>query len=1065
MHSLWLFFLHKREFSILLMLALTGLGLYAVTIIPKESFPEVIVPVGIVTTVYPGASASDIEELITNKLEDAIANVEGIVNLTSTSRDDVSTISVEFAASADIDKSIQKLKDAVDSAKSELPGEANDPFITEVDFSNQPILIVAVSSDVSPTEFTALGEKIKDELDTINGVSEVQISGTRARQIQVLVRVESLTSFGISINDVTSALGQANLTIPVGTVDTNGIEYAVRFEGKLNSVEDIKNVPVKTSNGQVVYIRDVASVTDGVNRESSISRVSVDGVPSESSLTLTIYKKAGGDVTDVTDPALAKIEELKKPDALLADSQVLIVFDQGKQVRKDLSELVTAGIETVVLVILVLLLTIGWRESLVAALSIPISFVIAFIGLYASGNTINFISLFALILSVGILVDSGIVVTEAIHTRLRKSGNAVEAAEKSIREYAWPLIAGTMTTVAVFAPLFFLSGVTGEFISSIPFTIIFVLIASVFVALGLVPLIAIYLTSNAHSNRFEELQEQYTAKAQLWYRTKLVDFLASTAKQRILLWSLFIGLILAFTLPATGLLKVIFFPPEDSDSIFVEIETTQGTPVAQTDLVVREVEEILYDKDYIASFTTTAGSGSAFTGSTNSGGKFANITVDLKSDRTQSSIDLSAELRKELAAVKGGTVKITEAQNGPPTGAPVFIKLNGESLRDLLLVSDRAEALLNDIEGTRDVEASSKSNATEFVLTIDKGKASTLGVPPAAVGGTLRSAVFGVEATTINQDGEDIDVVVRLGVDKNTLDSAATPQITLDTLRNLTVTSIRGESVPLSSITTETLASANAAINHEDKKRQVTVSAFTVEGVVAGDVVAKFKERVSELEAPAGVEVNYGGEAENVNQSFTEMFIALAVGLLLMLAILVLSFNSVRYSLYLLLVVPYSLIGVFAGLAMTGLALSFTSLLGVIALAGVIINHNIILMDSMITHKGAKTDDESLIDQVADASVSRFRPIMLTTITTVIGMIPLSRISDFWSPLAFAIMFGLTFAMILTLVLVPVLYYRNEVKKIAKANGTYVRSKWSIGAIPYWINELILGIFGKLVGK
>ncbi len=1042
MHSLWLFFLHKREFSILLMLALIGLGAYAAIIIPKESFPEVIVPFGVVQTVYPGASAADIEELITNKLEEAIANVEDIKNLTSTSRDDVSIISVEFSANADINKSIQKLKDAVDSVKGDLPSDANDPLVMEQDFTNQPILIIAISSNLSPSDFTALGEDIKDELTAISGVSEVKIEGTRARQIQVLVKEESLASFSIGIDDVTNALGQANLTVPVGTVATDGIEYAVRFEGKLNSVDDIKNVPVQSKNGQVVYIRDLADVTDGVSRESSISRVSVDGVPSESSMTLLVYKKAGGDVTDVTDPVLAKIEALQEPEALLNDSQVLVVFDEGKQVRKDLSELVTAGIETVVLVILCLLLTIGWRESLVAALSIPLSFVIAFIGLYASGNTINFISLFALILSVGILVDSGIVVTEAIHTRLRKSGDAVDAAEKTIKEYAWPLIAGTMTTIAVFAPLFFLSGVTGEFISSIPFTIIFVLIASIFVALGLVPLIAIYLTSNAHSNRFEEKQEEYTERIQNWYRTKLVNFLHSKVKQRILLWSLFIGLFIAFALPISGLLKVIFFPPENVDSIYVEIETMQGTPVADTDLVVRQVEEVLYDKEYIQSFTTTAGASSAFTGNSAAGGKLANITVDLDPERKESSIDLAKQLRAEFSTIQGGTVKITEQQNGPPTGAPVFIKLSGDSLADLLLVSDRAEKLLKDIEGTRDVEASSKSNATEFVLTIDKGKASTLGVPPQAVGGILRSAVFGVEATTINQEGEDIDVIVRLGIDKNSLDSSATPKISLGTLRNLTATSIRGESVPLSSITTETLASANAAINHEDKIRQVTVSSFTDEGVVAGEVVTAFKARVSELDLPAGVDVSYGGEAENVDQSFTEMFIALGVGLLLMLAILVLSFNSVRYSLYLLLVVPYSLIGVFAGLAATGLALSFTSLLGVIALAGVIINHNIILMDSMITHKGARKADESLIDQVADASVSRFRPIMLTTITTVVGMIPLSRISDFWSPLAFAIMFGLTFAMILTLVLVPSLYYRNEKHRLDKEAGKFKDQTW-----------------------
>lgn len=1032
MHWLWLFFLRKREFSVLLMLTLVGLGIYAVLIIPKESFPEVIVPVGIVSTVYPGASAADIEELITIKLEEAIANLDDIESLTSTSRDDVSTINVEFAASADIDESIQKLRDAVDGAKGDLPSDANDPIVTEVDFSNQPINIMAVSANLSPTAFTALGEEIKDAFAGINGVSDVQISGTRERQIQVLVKEEALAAYGIAVTDVAAALGQANLNVPVGAISTGGIEYAVRFAGELSTVEDIENTPIRAQSGRTVYVRDVATVSDTVSKESSISRVSVDGVPSESSMTVSVFKKAGTDVTVVTDRVLEKLAALQEEGGLLSESQVLVVFDQGEQVRKDLEGLIKAGLETVLLVVLCLLLTIGWRESLVAALSIPLSFVIAFIGLYASGNTINFISLFALILSVGILVDSGIVVTEAIHTRLRKTGNALDAAEKSIREYAWPLIAGTMTTIAVFAPLFFLSGVTGEFIASIPFTIIFVLLASIFVALGLVPLIAIYLTSNTKPNRFEHLQEIYNIKAQAWYRAKLVSFLESRKKQRILLWSMFVGLIVAFSLPVTGALQVIFFPPEDVDSIYIEIETVQGTPVTETDLVVRAVEEVLYEKDYIESFTTTAGSGSVFTGSTDAGGRFANITVALKDDREESSIDLAAGLREEFRAINGGLVTITEQQNGPPTGAPVFIKLSGDSLADLLLVSDRSEALLRDIEGTRDVEASSKSNATEYVLTVDKAKASALGVSPAAVGGILRTAVFGVEATTLNENGEDIDVVVRLAVDKTSTDTSATPKISIDALRNLSVTSLSGNSVPLSSVLTESLAPASAAINREDEERQVTVGAYTTPGVAAGEVVSEFKQRVSELELPTGVEVSYGGEAENVNQSFTEMFIALIVGLLLMLAILVLSFNSIRYSLYLLVIVPYSLIGVFFGLAATGLALSFTSLLGVIALAGVIINHAIILMDSMITHKASESAHLALIDQVADAAVSRFRPIMLTTITTVVGMIPLSRISDFWSPLAFAIMFGLTFAMILTLVLVPVLYYRAEKKKLDK---------------------------------
>ena len=507
MHSLWLFFLRKREFSVLLMLALIGLGVYAVILIPKESAPEVIVPIGIVTTVYPGASASDIEELVTNKLEDSIENVDGLDKLTSTSRDGISMVTAEFNATADIDKSIQNLKDAVDKAKGDLPTDALDPTVTEVNFADQPIDVFAISSDLSPAAFTALGEKLKTEFKSVSGVSKVIVTGTRPRQIQVIVKEEALRAYGLGINAVTSAITQGNLSLPVGVVETAGIEYSIRFEGKLETADEIMNLPVGTKAGVPVYIRDIATVNDSVDKELTISRVSVAGKPSEASMTLSIYKKSGMDVTKVTAGTLAKLDELKQPNQLLHDSQTLVVFDQGEQVRKDLTDLIEAGGETVLLVILCLLLTIGWRESVVAALSIPLSFTIAFIGLYASGNTINFISLFALILAVGILVDSGIVITEAIHTRMRKFSDATTAAENAIREYAWPLIAGTMTTIAVFAPLFFLSGVIGKFIAGIPFTIIFVLLASIFVALGMVPLIAIYLTSNSHSNRFEELQD------------------------------------------------------------------------------------------------------------------------------------------------------------------------------------------------------------------------------------------------------------------------------------------------------------------------------------------------------------------------------------------------------------------------------------------------------------------------------------------------------------------------------------------------------------------------------
>ncbi len=1026
MHALWFFFLRKREFSLLLIAALVGIGLYSLFAIPKESAPEVIVPIGIVTTIYPGASALDIEELITNKLEREISNVDNLDSLTSTSRDGASIIVANFDASADIDKSIQDLKDAVDIGKQDLPTDATDPLVSKVDFANQPILMLSVSSDLPALEFTELAETVADEFKNVRGVSHVTIEGTRPHQVQVSVRESALNAYGLTLSDVSRALGLANLTMPVGTVVTDDIEYAVRYEGKLTEVSEIENIPVSMGSGVPVYVRDVATVTNGVERETSISRVSVAGAPAESAFTLSIFKRAGVDVTEMSAAVLEKMELMQKDGGLLASSQVLVVYDQGETVRKDLSELVTTGFETVALVIICLLLTIGWRESLVAALSIPLSFVIAFIGLYASGNTINFISLFSLILAVGILVDSGIVITEAIHTRMQKYGNADEAARAALREYAWPLIGGTMTTVAVFAPLFFLSGIVGEFIKSIPFTIIFVLLASIIVALGMVPLIAVYLTKHSHANRFEAMQEEYTKRAQAWYRAHLITFLKNAPAQRYFFVALGVGFLLVFILPVSGLLKVIFFPPEDVDYVFVELETRQGTTLDATDLSLRTAEEMLYDKRYIESFTSTAGAGSSFTGEGKSGQKFANITLTLKPERVESSEQIATDLRDTLGVIPNVDVKVAEQQNGPPTGAPVSLKFIGSDLNDLALAVENAGRLLESITGTRDVTLSTNNSATELILEVDRSKASAAGVSPAAIGEVLRSAVYGVTATTITQDGEDTDVIVKIETDPNETDFAASPKVTLDALRNLTIMSMSGKPVLLGSVVRERLAPANSNIAHEDEERIETVSAYTKDGVTAAEIVAAFKAKEAELALPASVRISYGGETEDINKSFTEMGLAFVAGLVLMLAILVLSFNSIRYSIYLLLAVPLSLIGVFAGLTLTGQALSFTSLLGVIALAGVIINHAIILLDSMIHYHNSKKPGELLIEVVADASVSRLRPIFLTTITTVVGMIPLSTISDFWSPLAFAIMFGLSFAMILTLVLVPTLFYRNE---------------------------------------
>lgn len=1028
MLSVWKLFLEKRQFSLLLIAALVIAGTFSLFSIPKESAPSVEVPVGIVTTVLPGASSADVEKLVTDKMEEELVNLENIDKLTSTSREGLSVVSVQFLANANLDKSIQDLKDAVDKVKPELPKEATDPQVLRINFADEPILIISVSSDASPAALTRLSEDLKTELRAVKGVSKVEISGVQEREVQVIVRSDTLSRYGLKLTDVIAALQASNSSLPIGSITDNGIEYAIKFRGEINQPAEIGNIAITTPSGTIVYVRDIAAISDGLKKATSLSRTSVEGAPSEQALSLYVFKKSGDNVTQAAAAVKTKLEALKS--TLLLGSNVVISFDRGALVMKDLLELTKVGFETVTLVMILLFLTIGWREALVAGLSIPLSLLIAFIGLQASGNTINFVSLFSLILAVGILVDSGIVVTEAIQARITRYGSPLAAAHAAIDEYAWPLIAGTMTTVAVFAPLFFLSGITGKFIASIPFTIIFVLIASIIVALGMVPLIAVLATRQT-KNRFEEMQEVYTEKAKEWYRTKLRAFLENPRQQKIFFWALIGSLVVAILLPVTGLLKVTFFPGGDSDFIYIDLEKPQGTTLRETDLAVRAVEEYLYEDPRIESFVTTIGESSRFSQNSSQNSKLANITVNLKKDRKETSTEILNSLKKKLAPVNSLDIRIVEPSNGPPTGAPILITFKGEDLGELEAVVDRAERLLAEVPGTTDINTSMKDDGTQFVLTIDKAKAAQVGLTPAIVGATLRAAINGTTATVLKQQDKDIDVVVKLDLNPRYQTAEQTTETTIDSIRQIPIATPSG-TILLGSVLTITPERANAVIQHEDRKRIGSVTSFLAPKMTAKEVKDAFEKRLPELQIPSGVTYSFGGENEEVDNSFREMFLALIAGLVLMLAILVLEFNSFRYTLYLLSIVPLSLIGVLGGLALTGQALSFPSMLGVIALAGVIINHGIILLDSMI-HLLKRDSHLSPMDVVVESASVRLRPIFLTTITTVIGMAPLTFASSLWGPLAFAIMFGLTFATILTLIFIPMMFYRRLSKQALPA--------------------------------
>lgn len=1027
MLPLWNFFIEKRQFTALVIAALVLWGTSAAIGITKESAPEVSIPVGIVSVALPGASSEDVERLVTNKIEERLANLQNLDTLTSSSQDGFAVVTVQFLASADLDKSIQKLKDEVDKVKPDLPDDATDPTVSDVNFVDQPIQIISITADRPFAQLAELGETLKTELQGIKGVSRVSVSGVRNREIQVVVKKQEIERLGISLAQVTQAIAAANSALPAGAITVNDVLYSIAFEGSLDNAPDIGGIPVLNVGGQVIYLRDIATVSDGVEKATSYSRISVGGKPSSQALTLSVFKVRGQDVTKTTAGTKAKLEELKK--TILAGSDVLITNDLGDQVTKDLSDLTETGLITTVLVMLCLFATIGWREAIIAGLSIPLSFLIAFIGLLYSGNTLNFVSLFSLILAIGILVDSGIVVVEAIHTRRHQYGDKVRAAREALHEYAWPLIGGTMTTIVVFVPLFFISGIVGKFIFSIPFTVIFVLIASIFVALGLIPVLAITFAKE-ESSALAQRQEEYAEAAREWYAKFLRRIFADRKAQNRILWGMLLGFFVALALPISGLLKTNFFPQEDIDFLYVDIEMPPGTTLGVTDLTVREVEEKLYGDKEIESFITTVGSLSSFGnaaqgGSPSGGERFANITINLPkaAERSRTSTQILQGIKDRLLDVKSGIVRAGEPSGGPPVGAAIDLKYLGkdrDALDQTLLLAQRT---LEETPGATEINASNKNDATEFKLTINRDKLAQTGISPAQVALVLRTAVAGMTATKLTGGDKDVDVVVSLNLNPSATDPHQASVTTLDAVRQIPLTTPTGSTILLGSVVDESLDRASAVINHEDRERLGEITANVAPGKTPGEVLAAFNQKMSQNKLPEGVHLKVGGENEETNQSFMEMGIAFLAGLALMFVVLVLAFNSMRYSFYLILSVFLSLIGVFGGLTITGQTLSFSSLLGIIALAGVIINHAIILMDSILRrlNDGKHHDFEEI---VIEAATSRLRPIVLTTITTVIGMIPLIFVSALWGPLAFAILFGLSFSMTLTLLLIPMLAYR-----------------------------------------
>ena len=1020
------FFINRQRLTILLTLMILVMGTLGLINLPRESDPEVKIPIAIVTTVYPGASPADVENLITDTVEGKIEELTDLHRVTSSSVLGLSSIVVEFDARADLEKSIRDLKDKV-AEVTDLPDEATTPMVTPIRANDQAIITFSFAGDLDAYSFKQLGETIQDELEKIPNVSDVPLHGVHSREFLVTTRSAELDRLGLSISQVVGAIASSNLDTPLGNITIDGINYNLRAVAKFDSIEDLKQVIVGAQGSTPIYLTDVADVVDQLSEPTTLARLSLDGQPATDTISLQLYKKTGGNVLRIVDGAKEKIQDLYDDGVIPPTVRMEISNDFSQFIRKDLSTLGSSGVQAVVLIFIVMILALSFKEAVLALLAIPITFLITFYTMFARGDTLNSLSLFALVLSLGLLVDNFIVILVGMFQNMRNGYTPKRAALLSVADFKGPMMAGTFTTIAAFVPMLLVSGILGEYLKVLPLTISAVLLASIGVSLILVPGLGALLFKSGGDKPKPSILDRYVMDHwSLAYERQINALLKNRKRKRLAVLTVTLLFFGSLGLLIGGVIPVELFPKVDIDFSYINIEMPIGTDLETTDKLVKQVENYLYARNDVKSFVTTVGSpasGFNFGSTASSNEHVANINVNfIESDqRDLKSYQINEEIRNDLKNIREGKITIEELTSGPPTGAPIEVRILGADQTVLNELSDQLVALMEDTPGVINITSNRQVSPADLTFSFRRQALAEAGLTVGDVSRTLRTAIFGVTATEVTVKGDDIDIVVEM--EKGQIDS-------VEAISNITIPNGRGQAVKLSRLADFSLEPALAAIQHRDFQRTTTIQADLEPGYTAATVSAELEQKVITAGVPRGYTVNFGGEVEDIEQSFSELWSAMIVAVLLILFILVFEFDSFKKPLIILLTLPLATIGVVVGMLLFRLPFSFSVFLGLVSLAGIVVNNAIILID-----RASRNVDENHLSPrqaVAEAARTRLQPIFLTSLTTVLGALPLALADEFWFGLSIAIAFGLVFSTFLQLFIVPIFFLKLEGKKALK---------------------------------
>jgi multidrug efflux pump len=1071
----------NRTSVLVLAFIILGIGLYSYISLPRESEPDVTIPFVFVQTDYRGVSASDIETAITIKIEKKLKGLDKVKNISSISSQGLSQINIEFLPGTDIEEVLTKVKDKVDQVKKDLPSDLeSDPSVFEMNISEMPFVVYSLAGPGGPRVLKDIADDLKDAIEGVPGVLEVGVTGGQDREIRVEVDTDKLAYYRIPITSLQQSVASENQNTSGGVITLGDGRYQLKVPGEFETPEEILSLVVATHNGRPIYLKDVATVVDGIKEETSRSRL--NGVDS---VNISVKKRIGENVIFISDSIDHLMAEAEK--AFPKNVTITKLMNRSKEIRAMVADLENNIVSGLILVVIVLFAALGFRNALLVALAIPFSMFLSFIVLQALGYTLNMVVLFALTLALGMLVDNAIVIIENIYRYMQQGVPRVEAAMKATGEVAWPVIGSTLTTVAAFFPMIFWPGIMGQFMKHLPITLIITLSSSLFVALVINPALCAFfirvspknMSKNALSA--EEIEDHGEKPIEIKgiilkvYSKILVKALDHKITVLLASFVILVFLIQMWFLKIGIERPLEFFPSIDPTAVYVNIDPPEGADIDFIDRTVKKVEmaisgskssdyrealkyqehETSHGEKFLAPgninniehiytrVVQNAGGSSAF--DSNLPNHIGIQFIDFE-DRKSSTKDDLETLRDRVKDIAGVKITVDQQQSGPPTGAPINVEISGTDFVVLSRLTAKLTKVLEGIPHVKDVRDDYKGGFPSVEVKIDRQKTALFGMTTSAIGSALKTAYNGLDVSTYYEGDDDYDIVVKL---------AKSDRQVSDVLHKLMIPTPSGQIVPLTTLASIEYSGTIGDIVRVNHERVVTIKANVDESKITGAVARiQAMKLLEKVEMPPGYKYKFTGEDQEQRDAQEFLSRAFLIALFLIFLILVTLFNSVVQPIMILTSVILSLGGAFWGLAVINSPFGVIMTgVGIISLAGVVVNNAIVLID--YTNK-LRDGGLAIRDAVIAAGATRLRPVLLTAITTILGLLPMvtgisydfhimelsmaSESSQWWRSMAIVVIFGLMIATVLTLVVVPTLYALIENAKLTIADG-YKKTK------------------------